>query len=44
MFVRVTTNAWMNELSLMEPELLRALNSTPGRVPVKKIRWLLKRA
>jgi predicted nucleic acid-binding Zn ribbon protein len=43
MFVRVTTNAWMNELSLMEPELLRALNSTPGRVPVKKIRWLLKR-
>ena len=43
MFVRVTTNAWMNELSLMEPELLRALNATPGRVPVKKIRWLLKR-
>jgi hypothetical protein len=30
MFVRVTTNAWMNELSLMEPELLRALNSTEG--------------
>ena len=22
-FVAVTTNAWMNELSLMEPELLR---------------------
>ena len=43
MFVRVTTNAWMNELSLMEPELLRALNATPGRAPVKKIRWLLKR-
>ena len=43
MFVRVTTNAWMNELSLMEPELLRALNSTEGRVPVKRIRWLLKR-
>ena len=43
MFVRVTTNAWMNELSLMEPELLRALNSTPGRAPVKRIRWLLKR-
>jgi predicted nucleic acid-binding Zn ribbon protein len=43
MFVRVTTNAWMNELSLMEPELLRALNSTEGRSPVKRIRWLLKR-
>jgi predicted nucleic acid-binding Zn ribbon protein len=41
--VRVTTNAWMNELSLMEPELLRALNATPGRAPVKKIRWLLMR-
>jgi predicted nucleic acid-binding Zn ribbon protein len=43
MFVRVTTNAWMNELSLMEPELLRALNATDGRAPVKRIRWLLKR-
>ena len=43
LFVNVTTNAWMNELSLMEPELLRALNATPGRAPVKKIRWLLKR-
>ena len=43
MFVRVTTNAWMNELSLMEPELLRALNASIGRAPVKRIRWLLKR-
>ena len=43
LFVNVTTNAWMNELSLMEPELLRALNSKDGRVPVKRIRWLLKR-
>ena len=43
MFVRVTTNAWMNELSLMEPELLRALNAKEGRTPVKRIRWLLKR-
>ena len=43
LFVAVTTNAWMNELSLMEPELLRALNSTEGRAPVKRIRWLLKR-
>jgi predicted nucleic acid-binding Zn ribbon protein len=43
MFVQVTTNAWMNELSMMEPELLRALNAKPGRVPVKRIRWLLRR-
>jgi predicted nucleic acid-binding Zn ribbon protein len=44
MFVKVTTNAWMNELSLMEPELLKALNGKPDRVPVKRIRWLLRRA
>ena len=43
MFVSVTTNAWMNELSMMEPELLRALNAKPGRAPVKRIRWLLRR-
>ncbi len=42
LFVHVTTNAWMMELSLMEPELLRALNAKPGRTAVKKIRWLLK--
>lgn len=43
LFVAVTTNAWMNELSLMEPELLRSLNAKEGRVPVKRIRWLLRR-
>lgn len=42
LFVAVTTNAWMNELSLMEPELLRALN-VAGRAPVKRIRWMLRR-
>ena len=30
LFVAVTTNAWMTELSLMEPELLRALNAQGG--------------
>ena len=30
LFVRVTTNAWMNELSLLEPELLRSLNAKGG--------------
>jgi predicted nucleic acid-binding Zn ribbon protein len=42
LFVKVTTNAWMTELSLLEPELLRSLNSKPGRTPIKRIRWLLK--
>jgi predicted nucleic acid-binding Zn ribbon protein len=41
LFVRVTTNAWMNELSLLEPELLRSLNQNQTRVPVKRIRWVL---
>jgi predicted nucleic acid-binding Zn ribbon protein len=40
LFVRVTTNAWMNELSLLEPELLRSLNSS-DRVPIRRIRWVL---
>jgi predicted nucleic acid-binding Zn ribbon protein len=44
LFVTVTTNAWMNELSLMEPELLRALNAKDGRARVRRIRWLLRRA
>src|SRR5579884_2134004 len=43
LFVQVTTNAWMNELSLLEPELLRSLNAKADRVPVKRIRWLLAR-
>jgi predicted nucleic acid-binding Zn ribbon protein len=43
LFVAVTTNAWMTELSLMEPELLRAINGKPGRPAVRKIRWQLKR-
>lgn len=43
LFVAVSTHAWMTELSLMEPELLRTLNRVPGRVPVRKIRWQLRR-
>lgn len=43
LFVQVTTNAWMNELSLLEPELLRSLNAKAGRAPVKRIRWLMRR-
>ena len=41
LFVNVTTNAWANELSLLEPELLRSLNSKLGRPPVRRIRWVL---
>jgi predicted nucleic acid-binding Zn ribbon protein len=43
LFVSVTTNAWMNELSLLEPELLRSLNARAERAPIKRIRWLLRR-
>ena len=42
LFVAVTTNAWMNELSLLEPELLRSLNTKAGRASIKRIRWLLR--
>jgi len=41
LFVSVTTNAWMNELSLLEPELLRSLNTKSGRTPIRRIRWVL---
>lgn len=43
LFVAVTTNAWMTELSLMEPELLRRLNERVGRLEIKKIRWQIRR-
>jgi predicted nucleic acid-binding Zn ribbon protein len=42
LFVSVQTNAWMNELSLLEPELLKSLNARK-RAPIKKIRWQLGR-
>jgi predicted nucleic acid-binding Zn ribbon protein len=43
LFVAVQTNAWMNELSLLEPELLKSLNARAKRAPIKKIRWQLAR-
>ena len=43
LFVAVSTHAWMNELSLLEPELLRQLNSVPGRPPIARLRMVLKR-
>jgi predicted nucleic acid-binding Zn ribbon protein len=41
--VEVTTHAWMQELSLMEPELLRHLHERPAGANVTNIRWRLKR-
>ena len=43
LFVAVKTNAWMTELSLMEPQILRALNAKAGRERVRKIRLQLMR-
>ena len=43
LFVSVTTNGWMTELSLMEPELIRALNTQASARRVKQIRFQLKR-
>jgi len=43
LFVAVTTNAWMTELSLMEPDLLRRLNQRSGKLAIRKIRWQLKK-
>jgi predicted nucleic acid-binding Zn ribbon protein len=44
LWVRVTTAAWMNELSLLAPTLLQRLNDVPGRAPVKQLRFRLGRA
>ncbi|HEX2724056.1 MAG TPA: DUF721 domain-containing protein [Gemmatimonadaceae bacterium] len=43
LFVGVATHAWMTELSLLEPELLAALNAGSSRPRVRKIRFQLNR-
>ncbi len=43
LFVAVRTNAWMTELSLLEPQLLAALNARAGRAKVERIHWRLMR-
>ena len=43
LFVAVSTNAWMTELSLMEPALLRRLNERTGRLSIRRIRWQIRR-
>jgi predicted nucleic acid-binding Zn ribbon protein len=39
LWVRVATSAWMNELSLLTPTLLRRLNAVPGRAPIRQLRF-----
>lgn len=43
LWVAVTTHAWMTELSLLEPELLRQLATRPVQAPIRRIRWVLQR-
>lgn len=43
LFVAVKTSAWMNELSLMEPDLLRALNASDDRPRIQRIRMRMMR-
>jgi predicted nucleic acid-binding Zn ribbon protein len=43
LFVAVASNPWMAELSLMEPQLLSALNKADGdRPPVVRIRYRIR--
>lgn len=41
--VAVKTHGWMTELSMLQPELLRQLNSNSSRPPVSGLRWTLRR-
>lgn len=43
LFVAVKTNAWMNELSLLEPQLLKRINEKTGRLAIRRIRWQIRR-
>lgn len=43
LFVAVKTSAWMNELSLLEPQLLSSINSKADRAKVARIRWQMMR-
>jgi len=43
LWVAVRTHAWMTELSMLEPELLRKLATHPLRSPIRRIRWTLQR-
>jgi predicted nucleic acid-binding Zn ribbon protein len=41
--VAVRSSTWMAELSLLEPELRRALNADSSRPPITRLRLVLRR-
>ena len=41
LLVAVRSSAWMNELSLMERDLLEALNRANPSAPLSRIRWTI---
>ena len=43
LLVAVQSSAWMSELSLMEPQLLRAINKNRTSGGIKKIRFRMMR-
>lgn len=43
LFVAVASHGWMSELSLMEPQVIAAINKVPGRAPIRRIHWRLRR-
>ena len=43
LFVAVKTSAWMNELSLLEPQLLASINARVEHAPIARIRWQMMR-
>lgn len=43
LFVAAETSAWLAELSLLEPDLLRAINGPERARTIRKIRFRLKR-
>ncbi|HEX8717453.1 MAG TPA: DUF721 domain-containing protein [Gemmatimonadaceae bacterium] len=43
LFVAVRTNSWMQELSLLEPQILRMVNAHTGALTIARIHWRLMR-
>jgi len=43
LFVAVRTHAWMAELQLLEPQLVRSLNERGGGTRVRRLRFQLPR-
>lgn len=41
LLVAVRTSAWMNELSLREPDILRAMRANAEGLRIRRIRWVL---